>query len=101
MEEIRAMHTNRIGAVVAIMFSGMLVPVAVAQENCMHPRIISVTGTAEIKVPPDEMAAAHMDENATYQDLATSWRVIGVVRSQLFRGHRRADKVSHATAGFG
>jgi uncharacterized protein YggE len=55
MEEIRAMHTNRIGAVVAIMFSGMLVPVAVAQENCMHPRMISVTGTAEIKVPPDEV----------------------------------------------
>jgi uncharacterized protein len=55
MEKIRAMHTNRIGAVVAIMFSGMLVPVAVAQENCMHPRIISVTGTAEIKVPPDEV----------------------------------------------
>lgn len=49
------MHTNRIGAVVAIMFSGMLVPVAVAQEGCMHPRIISVTGTAEIKVPPDEV----------------------------------------------
>jgi uncharacterized protein YggE len=49
------MHTNRIGAVVAIMFSGMLVPVAVAQQNCMHPRIISVTGTAEIKVPPDEV----------------------------------------------
>jgi len=55
MEEIRAMHTNRIGAVVAIMVSGMLVPVAVAQETCMHPRIISVTGTAEIKVPPDEV----------------------------------------------
>jgi hypothetical protein len=37
----------------------------------------------------------------TYRDLATSWQVIGVVRSQLFRGHRRADKASHATAGFG
>lgn len=49
------MHTNRIAAVVAIMFSGMLVPVAVAQESCMHPRMISVTGTAEMKVPPDEV----------------------------------------------
>jgi uncharacterized protein YggE len=49
------MHTNRIGAVVAIVFSGIIVPVAAAQENCMHPRIISVTGTAEIKVPPDEV----------------------------------------------
>lgn len=49
------MHTNRIAAVVAIMFSGMLLPVAVAQESCMHPRMISVTGTAEIKVPPDEV----------------------------------------------
>ena len=48
------MHSNRIGAVVTIMFSGMLVPVGIAQENCMHPRMISVTGTAEIKVPPDE-----------------------------------------------
>ena len=49
------MRRNRIGALVAIMFSGMLVPIVVAQENCMHPRIISVTGTAEIKVPPDEV----------------------------------------------
>lgn len=49
------MHTKRIAAVVAVMFSGMLVPIVVAQENCMHPRIISVTGTAEIKVPPDEV----------------------------------------------
>lgn len=49
------MRSNLIGAAVAVMFSGMLVPVAVAQENCMHPRIISVAGTAEIKVPPDEV----------------------------------------------
>jgi len=49
------MHTNRIGAVVAVIFSGMLVPVAFAQENFMHPRIISVSATAEIKVPPDEV----------------------------------------------
>ena len=52
IKEIRVMHTNRVGAVVAIMFSGMLVLIAGAQENCMHPRIISVSGTAEIKVPP-------------------------------------------------
>jgi len=25
------------------------------QDNCIHPRIISVTGTAEIKVPPDQV----------------------------------------------
>lgn len=49
------MLTNRLGAVVAIMLSGMLLPVASAQGNCMHPRIISVTGKAEIKVPPDEV----------------------------------------------
>jgi uncharacterized protein len=53
MKESKAM--KRIAALVAIMFSGMLVPAVVAQENCMHPRIISVTGTAEIKVPPDEV----------------------------------------------
>ena len=48
-------HTSRIGLAVAITFSGILVPVAIAQDNCMHPRIISVTGTAEIKVSPDEV----------------------------------------------
>jgi uncharacterized protein len=55
LKEMTAMHTNRIGAVVTMMFSAMLAPTAVAQENCVHPRIISVTGTAEIKLPPDEV----------------------------------------------
>jgi uncharacterized protein YggE len=49
------MHRYRTVAVVTIMFFGMLVPVAGAQENFVHPRIVSVTGTAEIKVPPDEV----------------------------------------------
>jgi uncharacterized protein len=34
----------------------MLVPSLLAQGNCSHPRIISVTGNAEIKVAPDEMS---------------------------------------------
>jgi uncharacterized protein YggE len=33
-----------------------LVPPLFGQDTCSHPRIISVTGTAEIKVAPDEVS---------------------------------------------
>ena len=42
-------------ATAALTFCLALVPKVHAQDNCIHPRIISVTGTAEIKVAPDEV----------------------------------------------
>jgi uncharacterized protein YggE len=36
-------------------FCATLIPSLFAQDNCSHPRIISVTGNAEIKVAPDEV----------------------------------------------
>ncbi len=39
----------------AFAFCAALVPSLFAQDNCSHPRIISVTGNAEIKVAPDEV----------------------------------------------
>lgn len=44
---------SRVFAVVA--FCIALVPSLLAQDTFSHPRIISVTGTAEIKVAPDEV----------------------------------------------
>jgi uncharacterized protein len=49
------MRTNHIRLAVALIFPGIFLPTAIAQDNCVHPRIISVTGTAEIKLPPDEV----------------------------------------------
>ena len=42
--------------VIVLAFCAMLVPSLLAQDNCSHPRIISVTGNAEIKVAPDEVS---------------------------------------------
>jgi uncharacterized protein YggE len=39
----------------SIFASCVLVPSLLAQDNCAHPRAISVTGEAEIKVAPDEV----------------------------------------------
>jgi uncharacterized protein len=39
----------------ALIFLTGLAQVCPAQENCPHPRLISVVGTAEINVPPDEV----------------------------------------------
>lgn len=49
------MRTNQIRAAVAVVFCGIFVPAAIAKDSCVHARIISVTGTAEIKLPPDEV----------------------------------------------
>jgi uncharacterized protein YggE len=43
-------------AVAAFAFCMALVPPLFGQDTCSHPRIISVTGNAEIKVAPDEVA---------------------------------------------
>ena len=40
---------------VVLAFYATLIPSLFAQDNCSHPRIISVTGNAEIKVAPDEL----------------------------------------------
>jgi uncharacterized protein len=42
-------------AVAALAFFRTLAPSLFAQDTFSHPRIISVTGTAEIKVAPDEV----------------------------------------------
>jgi uncharacterized protein YggE len=42
-------------AVVVTLFTTPI-PSLLAQDNCGHPRIISVTGNAEIKVAPDEVS---------------------------------------------
>jgi len=43
-------------AAVVFAFCATLVPSLLAQDNCSHPRIISVTGNAEIKAAPDEVS---------------------------------------------
>jgi uncharacterized protein YggE len=55
----------------AIIFAGFatLIPSVSAQDNCSHPRIISVTGNAEIKVAPDE-AALSLGVDSHDKDLA-------------------------------
>jgi uncharacterized protein YggE len=46
------LNMSRITATVAL---GLAVaPWVAAQQNCIHPRMISVTGTSEIKVVPDQ-----------------------------------------------
>ncbi len=42
-------------AIIATSFCVVFVPSLLAQDTFSHPRIISVTGTAEIKVAPDEV----------------------------------------------
>lgn len=49
------MRRNLIWSVAALVFWAMYVPVVCAQESWTHPRIISVTGTSEIKVAPDQV----------------------------------------------
>src|ERR1700737_3237606 len=46
---------NLIRAAVALSVCLTLTPTILGQANCIHPRIISVMGTAEIKVAPDEV----------------------------------------------
>jgi uncharacterized protein len=49
------MNVNLPRAAVFLAFCTMLVHPLFAQEVCNHPRIISVTGNAEIRVAPDEV----------------------------------------------
>lgn len=48
------MKYHRIEIVLAVLFSFMPVPAILAQDNFPRPRLITVTGTAETKVAPDE-----------------------------------------------
>jgi uncharacterized protein YggE len=41
-------------ALTIALFSLVFAPATLAQDNCTRPRLISVTGTAEIEVAPDE-----------------------------------------------
>jgi uncharacterized protein YggE len=43
-------------AAVILAFCATLIPSLFAQDNFNHPRIISVTGNAEIRVAPDEVS---------------------------------------------
>jgi uncharacterized protein YggE len=54
-KEIGTMRVNFTRVFATLTFCAALAPVVLAQDNCVHPRIISVTGTAEIKVAPDEL----------------------------------------------
>jgi len=47
---------NSIRTFAVFTFCMALAPSLPAQDNFNHPRFISVTGTAEIKVAPDEVA---------------------------------------------
>jgi uncharacterized protein YggE len=49
------MRVNVTRAVATLTLCVALAPAVFGQGNCVHPRIISVTGTAEIKVAPDEL----------------------------------------------
>ncbi len=54
-EESPLMRTNLTCAAAALMACLAFAPAILGQENCTHPQIISVTGTAEIKLAPDEV----------------------------------------------
>jgi uncharacterized protein len=56
-------------AAVIVAFCATLIPSLSAQDNCSHPRIISVTGNAEIKVAPDE-ASLTLGVDSHDKDLA-------------------------------
>ncbi len=49
------MGLNLTNAVLTLALSFAFAPSILAQNNCSHPRMISVTGTSEIKVAPDEV----------------------------------------------
>jgi len=49
------MRANLIRAIAAFAFCMTLVPALLAQDASDQPRIITVTGTAEVKVAPDEV----------------------------------------------
>jgi uncharacterized protein YggE len=58
-----------IGAVTIALLSLVFAPTTLAQDNCTRPRLISVTGTAEIEVAPDE-AVLRLGVDTSNKDLA-------------------------------
>jgi uncharacterized protein len=52
------MTAKMASAFALLIFSLSIVPSIFAQENCIRPREITVNGTSEIKVPPDEVILA-------------------------------------------
>jgi uncharacterized protein YggE len=50
------MKSKLVRAAVVFAFCTMPIHSLLAQDNCTHPRIISVTGNAEVKVAPDEVS---------------------------------------------
>jgi uncharacterized protein YggE len=57
------------GAVTIALLSLVFAPATLAQDNCTRPRLISVTGTAEINVAPDE-AILRLGVDTSNKDLA-------------------------------
>jgi uncharacterized protein len=55
LEERPTLRTRLLRVIAVLTFSIVFVPRLIAQDAFNHPRIISVTGTAEIKVVPDEV----------------------------------------------
>ena len=49
------MERNLARAAATLALSFVIAPSILAQDNCIHPRMISVAGTSEIKVPADEV----------------------------------------------
>jgi uncharacterized protein YggE len=56
-------------AVTIALLSLIFAPATLAQDNCARPRLISVTGTAEIQVAPDE-AVLRLGIETSNKDLA-------------------------------
>jgi uncharacterized protein YggE len=54
-EERPTLRTRLLRVIAVLTFSIVFVPRLFAQDAFNHPRIISVTGTAEIRVVPDEV----------------------------------------------
>jgi uncharacterized protein YggE len=50
-----AMKVHLPGVITLLAFCMVFAPAIFAQDGCTHPRIISVTGTAEVAVTPDEV----------------------------------------------
>lgn len=55
-KEAETLRTISTRAAAVFMFCMALAPSLRAQDTSCHPRLISLTGTAEIKVAPDEVA---------------------------------------------
>jgi len=77
-------------ALLSSVFFAALVPTSSAQDTCPHPRLISVVGTAEIDVAPDEVIVNLAVE--------TRDKVLGTAKSE---NDRRVKKVLGLARGVG